>query len=181
MKDAKGERGTIGVEVKGSIEAVEITIPALANARTTSIYDLGQVIVEWDAEKRTFQFISGIKGTYNKGILSIDAPENLKGEYRALINKNDRTQFLGFYKKDYTTPCTSSGITSGTGTSCKMLCEEGFLPRHLYDEYFCKQFNDIQIYGNCEVLHTTLTELCSLRVSVFHGTLRAMVLANQRI
>jgi hypothetical protein len=133
VKDAKGDRGTIGVEVKGSIEAVEITIPALANARTTSIYDLGQVIVEWDAEKRTFQFITGIKGTYNKGILSIDAPENLKGEYRALINKNDRTQFLGFYKKDYTTPCTSSGITSGTGTSCKMLCEEGFLPSEIYD------------------------------------------------
>jgi hypothetical protein len=133
VKDAKEERGTIGVEVKGSIEAVEITIPALANARTTSIYDLGQVIVEWDAEKRTFQFITGIKGTYNKGILTIDAPENLKGEYRALINKNDRTQFLGFYKKDYTTSCTSSGITSGTGTSCKMLCEEGFLPPYIYD------------------------------------------------
>jgi len=46
VKDAKEEKGTIGVEVKGSIEAVEITIPALANARTTSIYDLGQVIVE---------------------------------------------------------------------------------------------------------------------------------------
>jgi len=58
----------------------------------------------------------------------------LKGEYRALINKNDRTQFLGFYKKDYTTSCTSSGITSGTGTSCKMLCEEGFLPENIYDK-----------------------------------------------
>ena len=118
--------------------------------------------VQWDALHKVYTFtpkagVTITKLSNGRIKLSTTNPEDQKweGEYRIYFKKNDHNAFIGFYSLDMSGPCTYSKYTE----DCKPLCQERWLPEEIYDREPCKEFDDIQIYGNSEVTNTTLTEL----------------------
>jgi hypothetical protein len=139
VKDAKEVKESLVVEVKNSLEGIEQATIALANARTASIYDLGEITVQWNTTSKAykFMFIKGVKGTYAGNNLEItEVPKGINvqlGKYKGIFNAKNFNEFFGFYLDNYTGKCTPSDISITKGTVCKILCTEGFLPPYIYD------------------------------------------------
>lgn len=153
---------TVNKETDNEVERTTYEPPPLGNARLGG----DPLTVQWDATTIASTFIPKIGVTITRmgnGKLQLTAtnPEDKKWEgiYGIYFKKNNHNTFIGFYNETISGICTPSDYT----IDCNSLCQERFLPEFIYNTDVCKAFDDIQIYGNCEVLHTTLTELGGIK------------------
>lgn len=157
VKDSKGEKGSLKVEILDKNAAEFENIIALSSARIASVYDIGRITVRWGTTGaiKEITFRKGIKGSYQNDILIIDEPLTMQGKYLEVYNANNHDEFLGFYKEGFTgPPCTPSyDLYSGGKCTNKILCAEGFLEQKAFykgwffddheNKYFSNEYGDL--------------------------------------